>query len=223
MTITIRLGSRKLWLGVTAALALALGTGVAFASIPDSGGVIHACYNKTSGKLRVTDATNPKLAACLPSSETSVDWNQEGPAGPAGATGPKGDTGATGPAGPQGVPGAVGSPGPKGDTGATGPAGPQGPKGDAGPQGRDGVGGYEVVRQSYSLTAGNELTFAIGCPAGKVAIGGGWSPTGPGSDAVTAFKSAPGASGDLWVLSLRNQSANVVPVDVDAVCARAAS
>ena len=68
---------------------------VAFASIPDSAGVIHGCYNTVSGGLRVIDSTTQQ---CRPS-ETAIKWNQVGPAG---ATGP------TGPQGPQGPSGVVG-------------------------------------------------------------------------------------------------------------------
>src|SRR4051812_9091798 len=136
--------SRRFWLGLGVSAAVALGTGVAFGSIPDSGGVIHACYNKTNGKLRVTDATNPKLGACLASLESAVDWNQQGPAGPVGATGPKGDTGATGPAGgqgPEGETGPAGAQGPKGDKGDTGAQGPAGVPGAQGPKGDTGAAG----------------------------------------------------------------------------------
>jgi hypothetical protein len=94
------------------AAALVVG-GVAYATIPDSGGVIHGCYARSGGALRVIDAgvTNCKTG------ETSLDWNLQGQQGP---VGPKGDTGAQGTAGPQG---------PQGPTGPQGPAGPQGPSG----------------------------------------------------------------------------------------------
>jgi hypothetical protein len=136
--------SRRLWLGLAVCTAVALGTGVAFGSIPDSAGVIHACYNKTNGKIRVSDATNPKLGACLASSETALDWNKQGPEGPIGATGPAGAKGDTGAQGPKGDTGATGAAGPKGDTGAQGPVGAtgsQGPKGDPGADGRPGADG----------------------------------------------------------------------------------
>jgi hypothetical protein len=82
--------------------------GISYAQIPDSSGVIHACYAKSGGALRVIDnsVTNCK------STETSMNWNQTGPTGPAGPQGPtgpqglQGPTGAAGPQGPQGEPGA---------------------------------------------------------------------------------------------------------------------
>jgi hypothetical protein len=92
------------------AVAAAVG-GVAYASIPDSAGVIHSCYLKSGGSLRVIDS-----AAKCGTNETSLNWNQQGPAGPAGPTGPTGSAGPAGPAGP---------------TGPTGPQGPAGPSGSS--------------------------------------------------------------------------------------------
>jgi len=122
--------SKKLIAVAVVIVAVAAGS-TAFAAIPDAGGVIHGCFVKSGGSLRVIDAT---VTNCK-STEMSLEWNQHGqpgvpgPQGLQGATGPKGDTGAKGDAGPQGVPGPQG---PKGDTGATGASGPQGPKGDTG-------------------------------------------------------------------------------------------
>ncbi len=62
------------------------------ADIPD-GGVIHGCYQRNVGNLRVIDATAESCRA----SEVPLDWNQTGPTGPTGATGPTGPTGARGP------------------------------------------------------------------------------------------------------------------------------
>jgi hypothetical protein len=45
--------------------------------------VIHSCYAKSGGGVRVIDATVTNCKA----TETSLDWNQQGPAG---AQGPKG-------------------------------------------------------------------------------------------------------------------------------------
>lgn len=84
--------------------ALAVGSGIAYATVP-SGGVVHGCYAKSGGRLRVVDAG----AAGCKAKETPLDWNVQGP------TGPKGEVGATGPVGPAG---------PAGDTGSQGPAGP---------------------------------------------------------------------------------------------------
>ena len=76
--------SRRAWLLAVAGLAC-LAAGAAFATIPDSNGVIHACY-KNGGQLRVID---PDSASCG-SNETALSWNVQGPPGP---PGPPGATG----------------------------------------------------------------------------------------------------------------------------------
>jgi hypothetical protein len=100
-------------LAVALGVSLVLVGGAAWASIPDSGGVIHGCYLTTGppqarGAVRVIDTEAGQTCA---SGEVAISWNQEGPQG---ATGPAGADGATGPAGA---------------TGATGPEGPAGPSG----------------------------------------------------------------------------------------------
>lgn len=54
---------------------LATAAGVVVAAIPDSKGVIHACYTKNGGALRVSDTGGCK------STEVAIDWNNVGPAG----------------------------------------------------------------------------------------------------------------------------------------------
>jgi hypothetical protein len=85
------------------ALAAVLGGG-AYAAIPDSAGVIHGCYDDSSGKLRVFDTDDDRPKACG-NGETSLSWSRQGPQGPTGPQGPKGDTGDPGPQGPPGVAG----------------------------------------------------------------------------------------------------------------------
>ena len=69
--------------------ALAVG-GIAYATIPDSNGVIHGCYQKKQGTLRVIDTDQAQTCS---SSETQLDWNQTGPQGQPGQQGPPGPTG----------------------------------------------------------------------------------------------------------------------------------
>jgi hypothetical protein len=111
----------KYGVALATAVAVSAAAGAAWATIPDSNGVIHACFDSKSGALRVLDAPSHSCTKF----ETSIDWNQHGLAGPAGAPGPAGATGASGPPGPTGPAGANGTPGP------AGPAGPQGPAGAA--------------------------------------------------------------------------------------------
>jgi hypothetical protein len=77
-------------LAVSAFAAAALAAGVAYATIPDGQGVIHACYKANKGDLRVVDD-----GACA-SGEVPLVWNQTGPQGPPGAQGPEGPAGASG-------------------------------------------------------------------------------------------------------------------------------
>jgi hypothetical protein len=84
----------RLLLATTALLALA--AGMAYAAIPDSNGVVQACYQKVNGQLRVIDTS--KGGSCN-ASETALSWNQTGPPGAKGTTGAKGATGPPGPAG----------------------------------------------------------------------------------------------------------------------------
>lgn len=79
---------RRAVVGVVAAAVLLAG-GIAYATIPDGNGVIHGCYAKSGGSLRVIDAgvTNCK------STETSLDWNVQGQQGPQGPAGPQGPSG----------------------------------------------------------------------------------------------------------------------------------
>jgi hypothetical protein len=83
-------------------LAALVGGSIAWASIPDGYGVIHACYNTTNGKLSVMDASNPKLSACA-ANEAPLSWDQQGAQGPSGPQGVRGETGPKGPTGDSAV------------------------------------------------------------------------------------------------------------------------
>ena len=92
---------------VALAAAALVAAGVAYATIPDSAGVIHGCYARSGGSLRVIDAG---VTDCN-KSETSLNWNAQGQQGPQGQPGPQGPAGQQGPAGPQGPSGPQGPPG----------------------------------------------------------------------------------------------------------------
>lgn len=125
-----------------AVIATALAGGIAWATTQVSGNVIHGCYDKNSGVLRVVSVEG----ACRPS-ELAIAWNQTGPQGLQGPKGDKGDTGATGPRGPEGPQGLQGQ---KGDTGDPGPRGPQGDRGPEGPEGPEGPAGAAHAFEFYS-------------------------------------------------------------------------
>jgi hypothetical protein len=82
--------TKRALISIAAALLVAAAAGVAYATIPDDQGVIHACYKTDGGQLRASGS-----ATCNPS-ETALSWNQ---AGPQGAPGPQGPQGPAGPAG----------------------------------------------------------------------------------------------------------------------------
>jgi len=67
-----------------AAAAVLVGGGIAYATIPDSTGKIHACYKTSGGSLRVIDS-----GSCL-SSEAPLSWSQTGPQGSQGVQGDRG-------------------------------------------------------------------------------------------------------------------------------------
>jgi Collagen triple helix repeat (20 copies) len=113
-------GRRMFRVLLTAGALLALAGGIAYATIPDTNGVIHSCYSQSLGTWRPIDYPTQKCK----SGETQLDFNQKGPqgsVGPAGPQGPKGDTGPAGPAGPAGQDGAAGPQGPQGEPGPVGP------------------------------------------------------------------------------------------------------
>jgi Phage Tail Collar Domain/Collagen triple helix repeat (20 copies) len=169
--------------GITVALFAVVG-GVAYATIPDAGGVYHACLK--NGMIRIID---PATEQCK-SNETEITWSQQGqpgpagpvgPAGPQGAAGKDGATGATGPTGPagptgpKGDTGAQGPAGPGGATGAQGPAGPQGPQGPVGPQGPQGPSGTDTTADAFVNHFGtntNGATAANGetCTLGQILL-----------------------------------------------------
>jgi hypothetical protein len=67
-------------LGAAAVAVAALAAGAAYAAIPDGSGIIHGCYEKKTGELRVTDPETGTPKPCT-TKELALDWNQQGPAG----------------------------------------------------------------------------------------------------------------------------------------------
>ena len=70
--------------------------GIAYATVPDGSGVIHGCYQKNQGSLRIIDTGQAQTCS---SSESPLNWSQTGPQGP---QGPQGTQGPQGPQGPSG-------------------------------------------------------------------------------------------------------------------------
>lgn len=77
-----------------AVLLSAAVSGIAYAAIPDSGGVIHACYKTPvpahGEALQIIDS---EAGGSCASGFSPVTWNQVGPQGPVGPAGPQGPAG----------------------------------------------------------------------------------------------------------------------------------
>jgi hypothetical protein len=150
-----------------AALGVAVGAivgggvagGIAYAVTPDAGGVIHACYSKLGGGLRVINSGHCTVL------ETALDWNQIGPVGPAGPQGPQGSQG------PKGDPGTNGRDGQGGADGAPGSTGPQGPPGVPGPPGASDA--YSAHLDGfYAINNPATTLLTLQLPAGNYAVSG---------------------------------------------------
>lgn len=162
-------GRRVARLTVVVAAVFAGAAAIAYATIPDSGGVYTACMVNSTGTIRLIDPSLPasNLRSHCTGLETQVTWNQKGP---------KGETGLQGPAGPKGD---TGLQGPKGDTGAPGATGPQGdlgPKGDKGDTGAQGLPGpalssIDALSGVGCTSAGNAGTISVSyAPDGTVTL-----------------------------------------------------
>ncbi len=116
-------------------MLVAIGGAVALASIPDAGNVIHGCYGRFTGVLRVIDTEAKWPEHCFPG-ENAISWNERGPQGPQG---------------PMGLPGQPGAPG---APGAPGPAGPPGP---AGASAATFIFGDQAIGTDYTLVARKTL------------------------------------------------------------------
>jgi len=83
----MRIGKHSLrnrMLVLVGGVVLLAGAGIAYAGIPDSGVVIHGCYDKESGKLYVIDS---EQGAVCKNGQIALTWNQRGPKGDTGAPG----------------------------------------------------------------------------------------------------------------------------------------
>ena len=179
----LRLG-RAAKFALPTAAALGAGAAIAVAAIPASDGTITGCYltNPANapglryGQLRVIDTGKParlpdggpnEEAVCL-SDESTIRWNQSGPAGPQGAAG---TIGGQGPAGTPGLPGAPGELLPAVQFGFDNSAGKmflklEGIKGESSDKRH--AGDFEI--SSFSFGAGNTQAHGGGGGAGKTSF-----------------------------------------------------
>src|SRR5690606_29309054 len=102
--------------------------------------------------------------------------------------------------------------------GTQGPKGDTGPAGPVGPAGADGVSGYEVVTlpRSVSTGTGNNAPVVL-CPAGKVAIGGGYQHVnGPAHSPYSSFPTEVGGQSG-WGLYYSGVS-GTFSIDMSVIC-----
>jgi len=192
--------SAKLLLGMLGAGVVVAGT--ALATIPDSAGVIHACFKSTDaakiGGAALAVIDSEAGASCKQGYE-DVTFNQQGPPGPAGPAGPQGEQG------------------------------PVGPQGLEGPQGPAGLSGYTISTNTFDVPAGGSGSGHADCPFGQVVLGGGV--VGGSVDAINPVRvraSFPGEHAGtfiprhtVWNAVLVNESAvgNDFTGRVYAICA----
>jgi Collagen triple helix repeat (20 copies) len=171
-----------------AVVGIALLGGAAYATIPDGAGVIHGCYAKSGGALRVIDGT---VTNCK-SGETALQWGVQGPQGPQGPQGAQGPQGPQGAQGAQGPQGAAGTPGISGYEVVTGQATSDGVNTTAATVSCP--GGKKVLSGGWTAStvpAGLYFDAPTNGPGWAAAIGGGGLPNGATLDvyAVCALTS----------------------------------
>jgi hypothetical protein len=145
---------------VTAGIAVATDGGSTARTIPDLSGVIHGCFKKGGGVLRVID---PSKGARCHNNEQPLTFNERGQSGAQGQSGGAGSVGPSGLGG--GASGAGGATGPKGDTGTQGLTGPKGDTGAPGIQGAPGTNGTNGTLSSAYLDAYDNTVHNVGVGA----------------------------------------------------------
>lgn len=164
-----------------------------------NGTTIYACKGERSGSVRVVNWPGECLRG-----EVLMTWNTVGPQGPQGAMGP---AGSAGPAGRAGLPGE------DGQLGADGADG--------------GLAGYSLAVNdpaSFVLVAGTAAPFTVTCPAGTVALSGGWTAGEIVSFTLVRSEQNPN-NANLWEIIFLNSTASNFALDLylSASCATVAS
>jgi Collagen triple helix repeat (20 copies) len=204
MRTRLQITRRATIIGATVA-AIAAGGSAAALATQTSSNVYQGCLQRSLGALYHVQLNPTAPPKCAPR-DTSVSWNQTGPAGsngPAGPQGPKGDpgpAGAAGPAGPQGPKGDPGPQGQKGDTGAAGPAGADGHSvlnGSGAPGSALGANGDFYLDTSADAIYGPKTDSGWGNSTGLVGPQGATGDPGPqGLKGDTGAAGPQGPKGD---------------------------
>jgi hypothetical protein len=180
-------GSRPRRIALGAVVAVGATGGIALASIPGGDGVFHACMLKDVGTIRMIDPGKSGFKGRCSHSEREITWNQKGPAG---------------------VQGDPGGPGPKGD---------KGDQGAPGAPGAPGASGWQIVSASTAISAGGVIAGVLPCPAGKKAVGGGWTTTSNNADTFV-IGSGPSGDGQAWMGAMRNQGTQTQQLTLSVIC-----
>jgi Collagen triple helix repeat (20 copies) len=145
------------------------------------------------------------------------DPGEPGAKGDPGEPGAKGDPGEPGAKGDPGEPGAKGDPGEPGAKGDPGEPGAKGDPGEPGAPGAPGASGWQIVSASTGIPAGVAISGFLPCPAGKKAVGGGWTTTGNNADTFVTG-SGPSADGQAWMGAMRNQGTQSQQLTLSVIC-----
>ena len=108
----------------------------------------------------------------------------------------------------------------KGARGARGPKGVRGPSGARGAAGRFSTSDVQVV-QGTGVTVEDYATGTASamCPAGSVAVGGGFNDNIGGTGSLNVVEDAPYSDATGWIVRLQGTSPGVTAVFAYAVCA----
>ncbi len=83
-----------------------------------------------------------------------------------------------------------------------------------------GVAGLQELEQRFTLSANTQFQqFNLGCPAGKQALGGGFSTEAFNSNLKVKTSAPEGGIGTGWVVTASNSGSTVSFLDVEVVCA----
>jgi hypothetical protein len=205
--------------GALTAAVVASGVASALQSPIDSDGVIHACYNPTTGNVRLdVKGVCPSKGATTP-----ISWAQRGTFTDTwqgdwsgGSSYAEGDLvrygGSTYLANAPAVP----------DQDGVGPVPGLDPEWDVvaergapGTDGANGVSGYEIAGYGILVPASSDITYTVTCSQGKVPLSGGYTGAGPVTQQGTIVFGS-------FLVRVTNQQGQSLNGSVWAVCISAA-
>lgn len=179
---------------VVGVLCLVVAGSLAVAAADTDGDVIHACYQKNSGQIRIVDGPED----CR-NTEFAVLWN---------VVGPPGIDGADGEQGPSGFPGADGAPGPQGETGPEGPQGPSGVTGSHVDVTPVDVDPYAFIHVTTTCSDIADIAVGVGYFVGDP----------PRVEFSYSFPDTRSDRGSDWMIGFRNLTSEIVQIPIYLRC-----